>query len=91
MHTCTYSRKPLLNFPRETSDVWPPEREEPVEKLLGEMEKNQIDQAVLVQMAGTSLEQHRYLLKCLKEDPNGSAELDLFRKDIRILPNTWRN
>ncbi len=57
-------------FPRETSDVWPPEREEPVEKLLGEMEKNQIDQAVLVQMAGTSLEEHRYLLQCLKDYPN---------------------
>ena len=57
-------------FPREISDVWPPEREEPVEKLLGEMKKNQIDQAVLVQMAGTSLEQHRYLMQCLKNYPN---------------------
>ena len=26
-------------FPRETSDVWPAGREEPVEKLLGEMER----------------------------------------------------
>lgn len=57
-------------FPRETSDVWPADREEPVEKLLGEMKQNQIDQAVLVQMAGTSLEQHRYLLRCLKDYPN---------------------
>ena len=70
MHTCTYSRKASSEFPRETSDVWPAAREEPVEKLLGEMEQNRIDQAVLVQMAGTSLEQHRYLLQCLKDYPN---------------------
>ena len=57
-------------FPRETTPVCPAEREEPVEKLLGEMEKNQIDQAVLVQMAGTSLAQHRYVLRCLKDYPN---------------------
>ena len=44
--------KASAEFPREISDVWPAEREEPVEKLLGEMEKHQIDQAVLVQMAG---------------------------------------
>ena len=57
-------------FPRETSDVWPAGREEPVEKLLGEMARNQMDQAVLVQMAGTSLAAHRYLLRCLKDYPN---------------------
>ena len=45
--------KASAEFPRETSDVWPAEREEPAEKLLGEMEKHKIDQAVLVQMAGT--------------------------------------
>ena len=61
--------KASAEFPRETSDVWPAEREEPVEKLLGEMETHQIDQAVLVQMAGTSIEQHRYLLHCLKTYP----------------------
>ena len=56
-------------FPRETTPVCPAEREESVEKLLGEMEKHEIDQAVLVQMAGTSLAQHRYLLRCLKDYP----------------------
>ena len=66
-------------FPRETSDVWPPDREEPVEKLLSEMERNQIDQAVLVQMAGTSLEQHRYLLRCLKDYPNRFLGIGLSR------------
>ena len=62
--------KASSEFPRETSDVWPAEREEPAEKLLGEMKKHKVDQAVLVQMAGTSLEQHSYLLKCLKDYPN---------------------
>ena len=62
--------KASAEFPRETSDVWPAEREEPVEKLLGEMEKHQIDQAVLVQMAGASIANHRYLLRCLKAYPN---------------------
>ena len=62
--------KASSEFPREVSDVWPAEREESVEKLLGEMEKHQIDQAVLVQMAGASIENHRYLLQCLKAYPN---------------------
>ncbi len=57
-------------FPRETTPEWPPEREEPVEKLLDEMGKHQIDQAVLVQMAGASIANHRYLLRCLKDYPN---------------------
>ena len=52
--------KASSEFPREISDVWPAEREEPVEKLLDEMEKHQIDQAVLVQMAGASIANHRY-------------------------------
>lgn len=62
--------KASSEFPRETSDIWPAEREEPVEKLLDQMEKHQIDQAVLVQMAGASIANHRYLLHCLKAYPN---------------------
>ena len=57
-------------FPREISPICPTEREEPVEKLLGEMEKHEIDQAVLVQIGGTSIEHHRYLLHCLKSYPD---------------------
>ena len=68
-------------FPRETSDVWPAGREEPVEKLLGEMARNQIDQAVLVQMAGTSLAAHRYLLRCLKDYPNHFRGIGLIPQD----------
>ena len=62
--------KASSEFPREISDIWPAEREEPVEKLLDQMEKHQIDQAVLVQMAGASIANHRYLLRCLKDYPN---------------------
>ena len=61
--------KASAEFPREVSDIWPADREEPVEKLLNEMGTHGIDQAVLVQMAGTSLAEHRYLLRCLKEHP----------------------
>ena len=57
-------------FPREVSPICPAEREEPVEKLLGEMEKHQIDQAVLVQIGGTRTEHHSYLLHCLKSYPD---------------------
>ena len=61
--------KASSEFPREVSDIWPAEREEPVEKLLGEMEAHGIDQAVLVQMAGASMAHHRYLLHCLDTHP----------------------
>ena len=53
-------------FPREISDQLPAEREEPVEKLLAEMETNGVDQAVLVQIGGERFEQHAYLRHCLK-------------------------
>ena len=54
-------------FPREVNDQLPAEREEPVEKLLASMEANDVDQAALVQIAGTSFEHHAYLRHCLKE------------------------
>lgn len=73
--------KASSEFPRETSDVWPAEREEPVEKLLSEMKKNRIDQAVLVQMAGAGLAEHRYLLRCLKHYPNRFRGIGLIPQD----------
>ena len=73
--------KASSEFPRETSDVWPAEREEPAEKLLGEMKKHKVDQAVLVQMAGTSLKQHRYLLRCLKDYPKRFLGIGLIPQD----------
>ncbi len=48
--------KASAEFPRETSDWLPAEREEPVEKLLKEMETHRIDQAVLVQIGGARTE-----------------------------------
>jgi predicted TIM-barrel fold metal-dependent hydrolase len=68
-------------FPRETSDVYPADREEPVEKLMGEMEANQIDQAMLVQIGGTSVEHHAYLLHCLKTYPDRFLGIGLIPSD----------
>ena len=62
--------KVSAEFPRETNDRLPADREEPAEKLLGEMEVNGVDQAVLVQIGGTSLEHHAYLRHCLKRYPD---------------------
>ncbi len=58
--------KASAEFPREVNDRLPAEREEPVEKLMEAMEAHGIDQAVLVQIGGTSLERHAYLQHCLK-------------------------
>ncbi len=57
-------------YPREVTAVCPAEREESVEKLLDVMTCHGVDQAVLVQMGGASVEAHRYLLECLAAHPN---------------------
>lgn len=62
--------KVSTKFPREVSPNTPANREETAEKLLEEMDKNQIDQAVLVQIGGTSFEHHTYLLHCLSSYPD---------------------
>ena len=62
--------KASSRFPREVDEVLPPDREEPAEKLLAEMEANGVDQAVLVQIGGTRFEQHAYLQRCVKAYPN---------------------
>lgn len=61
--------KASAEFPRETSDLLPADREEPVEKLMTHMDAHDIDQATLVQMAGAAASQHAYLLHCLKTYP----------------------
>jgi len=53
------------DFPRET-DGLPPEREEPAEKLLAQMETHGVSQAVLTQIGGSQLAHHAYLKHCLK-------------------------
>ncbi|RKU11911.1 hypothetical protein C6501_11900 [Candidatus Poribacteria bacterium] len=68
-------------FPREVTSICPAEREEPAEKLLGVMEKHQIDQAVLVQIGGASIEHHSYLLHCLKSYPDRFLGIGLVPHD----------
>ena len=61
--------KPSAEFPREVNTRLTAEAEAPVEMLLAEMERHDIDRAVLVQIGGTSLEHHAYLRHCLKTHP----------------------
>ena len=69
-------------FPRETGDLLPADREEPVEKLMANMDAHDIDQAMLVQMAGTTAAQHAYLLHCLKTYPDRFQGIGLIPPDI---------
>ena len=73
--------KASAEFPRESSELAPEDREEPVEKLLVEMEQAQIDQAMLVQIGGTRLEDHTYLLHCLKTYPDRFLGIGLIPSD----------
>ncbi|HCL31646.1 MAG TPA: hypothetical protein DIC52_24855 [Candidatus Latescibacteria bacterium] len=61
--------KASAEFPREVSDHLPAEREAPVERFLERMGSHDIDGAVLVQIGGTSLQHHAYLLHCLRQHP----------------------
>ena len=56
-------------FPRLFTDQMPAERAAPVEQLLGEMERHNIDGAMLVQTGGAEPEHHAYLRHCLKAHP----------------------
>ena len=84
-HVHVFSRA-SSEFPRQTSDHLPAEREEPVEKLLGEMESNGVDQAVLVQIGGSSLQHHAYLCHCLKEHPGRFRGIGLVPTGIYSMP-----
>ena len=57
-------------FPREAGGITPPEREETVEKLMTYMAASRIDQAMLVQIGGTTVAEHAYLLHCLSTYPD---------------------
>lgn len=66
-------------YPRLTNDVMPADREEPVEKLLQQMDASGVAKANLVQTGGTTFEQHAYLIHCLATYPDrfrGIALLD---------------
>ena len=68
-------------FPRQVSDHLPAEREAPVEMFLQRMETHGIDGAVLVQIGGTSFEQHAYLLHCLRAHPDHFLGIGLVPPD----------
>lgn len=68
-------------FPREVSDYLPAEREAPVETLLARMGTHGVDGAVLVQIGGTSLAQHAYLLHCLRAHPDRFLGIGLVPPD----------
>ena len=68
-------------FPRQITDQLPADREEPAEKLLEKMETSQVDQAVLVQIGGSSLEHHAYLRRCLKAYPGRFLGIGLIPAD----------
>jgi predicted TIM-barrel fold metal-dependent hydrolase len=61
--------KASQEFPREIRDNMPADREETVDKLLNLMANHGIEQAVLVQIGGTSLGNHSYLRHCLNLYP----------------------
>ena len=73
--------KASSRFPREVDEVLPPDREEPAEKLLGEMEPYGVEQAVLVQIGGTRLEQHAYLRHCVETYPDRFLGIGLIPPD----------
>ena len=78
-----------VQFPRETDGVLAAERDESAEKFLAVMAEHGVDQAVLVQIGGTSVEQHAYLLDCLRRYPTrfqGVAVLPLPSPDSVIDP-----
>ena len=76
-------------FPREPTPVCPADREETAEKLLGEMEANGIDQAMLVQTGGTEIKHHAYLLHCLKTYPDRFLGIGLVRQISLNRKITW--
>jgi len=57
-------------FPREVSDLAPPNREARAEQLLQEMDVAGIDRAVLIDMGGTRIEHHRYVTHCIEKWPD---------------------
>ncbi|MBM3265423.1 MAG: amidohydrolase [candidate division Zixibacteria bacterium] len=75
--------KVSAEFPRQVNEVMPAEHEAPVSELLGHMEKNGIDRAVLVQAGGSAFEHHAYLRHALRAYP------DRFRGIALIPPEVW--
>ena len=64
-------------FPREVSNLAPADRMARAEQLLAEMDAAGIDRAVLIQLGGTGIEQHRYIAHCLETWPGRFAAVGL--------------
>lgn len=74
--------KPSAEFPREADALAPAELEAPVEKLIAEMDTHGIDRAALVQLGGTDIKHHAYLLHCLKTYPDRFLGIGMIPTDI---------
>ena len=74
--------KPSAEFPREADALAPAALEAPVESLLAEMDTHGIDRAALVQLGGTDIEHHAYLLHCLKTYPDRFLGIGMIPSDI---------
>lgn len=73
--------KESAEFPREATGLAPAEREETVEKFLLHMDQHAIDQAMLVQIGGTALEEHAYLQHCIDAYPDRFLGIGLVPPD----------
>ena len=70
-------------FPRRITEASPAERDENVEKLLGEMEVYGIGQAVLTQSGYAGIEDHDYLRHCFKTYPKRFLGIGLIPEDCK--------
>ena len=84
-HAHVFARN-SAEFPRQVSEQLPADREEPVEKLLASMEANDVEQAVLVQTAGTAFEHHAYLRH--EEGPEFAPTPSLGDDDVQQIVQT---
>jgi predicted TIM-barrel fold metal-dependent hydrolase len=64
-------------FPREVSSLAPAGRAATVEQLLREMDGAGIDRAVLIQMGGFAIKQHRYVARAVSKWPDRFAAVGL--------------
>jgi predicted TIM-barrel fold metal-dependent hydrolase len=69
-------------FPREVDETLHAARSESAEKLLALMAEHAIDQAMVVQIGGASIEQHAYLLDCLRRYPSRFQGIGLIPTEI---------
>lgn len=69
--------KPSKQYPRSSGGLAPKEREAPIEQLMDLMAANGVSKAGLVQLSGTSVDNHNYLRDCLHKFPNQFAGIGL--------------